>query len=288
MKVCLRTHMVSEDPQERIRYARDVGITTLQETAKAIPTAVDRGWPTAEELRAYRAPFDDASLEIIGLEPVLEPDPLWTVDSAEGRASFDRFARHLEAAGGAGISTVTLHPPLDDAADDEERKRQFEANCAFYERACAVARDTGTRLATHSPWPTEVGLWGASDFMSVFDAVPAPQNGMIFCFGCMALSRSDVHAAMDRLIDRIFLVHVRDVVIHDDSGRPVRDYSTVDEVYPGSGQVRPDILIRALAERGYDGPIAPEHLPVAFGERNHEISLAYAVGYCAAVLASLD
>lgn len=274
MKICLRTHMVSDDPTERIAYCRQLGITAVQESAKSIPDAVERGWPTGAELRTYRQAFDDAGIEVVGLEPVKEPVREWADDTVAGKETFAAFARHLDAAGEAGVSCVTLHPPLDGAAVAAD---QFARNCDFYARASEHARQAGTRLATHSPWPPAKGLWGAREYDSLFDAVPTPENGMIFCFGCMAMSGDDVRAVLPRFIDRTFMVHVRDVVIHAD-GR-------VDEVFPGEGQVRPDTAIALLHELGYRGAIAPEHLPKVFGERKNEIAMAYAVGYCRAALA---
>jgi len=277
VKICLRTHMVSDDPAERIDYCHQLGITAVQESAKSIPDAVARGWPTGAELRAYRRTFDDAGIEIIGLEPVKEPVREWAEDTATGRESFAVFAHHLDAAGEAGISCVTLHPPLDGAASSEEAADQFARNCEFYARASEHAQRAGTRLATHSPWPPTKGLWGAQEYASLFDAVPTPENGMIFCFGCMAMSGDDVRAVLPRFIDRTFMVHLRDVVIHADG--------QVDEVFPGDGDVRPDTAIALLHELGYRGAIAPEHLPKVFGERKNEIAMAYAVGYCRAALA---
>jgi sugar phosphate isomerase/epimerase len=277
VKICLRTHMVSDDPAERIDYCRQLGITAVQESAKSIPSAIERGWPTAAELREYRRPFDDAGVEIIGLEPIKEPVPAWAEASAAGNEAFAIFARHLDAAGEAGIPCVTLHPPLDGASSPEEAADQFARNCDFYARASEHARQVGTKLATHSPWPPAKGLWGARAYDSLFDAVPAPENGMIFCFGCMAMRGDDVREVLPRFIDRTFMVHVRDVVIHPDG--------QVDEVFPGDGEVRPDTAIALLHELGYRGAIAPEHLPKVFGERKNEVSMAYAVGYCRAALA---
>jgi sugar phosphate isomerase/epimerase len=277
VKICLRTHMVSDDPTVRIDYCRQLGVTAVQESAKSIPYAVERGWPTGAELRAYRRAFDDAGIEIIGLEPVKEPVREWADETAMGEESFAIFARHLDAAGEAGIPCVTLHPPLDGAASPEEAADQFARNCAFYARASEHARQAGTKLATHSPWPPAKGLWGARAYDSLFDAVPAPENGMIFCFGCMAMRGDDVRDVLPRFIDRTFMVHVRDVVIHADG--------QVDEVFPGDGDVRPDTAIALLHELGYRGAIAPEHLPNVFGERKNEIAMAFAVGYCRAALA---
>ncbi len=271
--------MVSDDPLVRVDYCRQIGITAAQESAKSIPAAVERGWPTAAELREYRRPFDEAGIDLIGLEPVQEPLRSWTEETPAGRESYEVFARHLDAAGAAGIPCVTLHPPLDGARSPEEAAAQFEGNCRFYERAAARAREAATKLATHSPWPPASGLWGAREYASLFDAVPAPENGMIFCFGCMAMRGDDVRAVLPRFVDRTFMVHVRDVVIHADG--------QVDEVFPGTGQVRPDTAIKVLHELGYRGAIAPEHLPKVFGERKNEIAMAWAAGYCRAVLADL-
>lgn len=277
MKICLRTHMVSDDPIERIEYCRQLGIPAVQESAKSIASAVERGWPTGTELRSYRQPFDEAGIEIIGLEPIKEPIREWADDTATGKEAFATFARHLDAAGEAGIPCVTLHPPLDDARSPEEAADQFARNCDFYTRASEHARQVGTKLATHSPWPPAKGLWGARAYETLFDAVPAPENGMIFCFGCMAMRGDDVRAVLPRFIDRTFMVHVRDVIIHADG--------QVDEVFLGDGEVRPDTAITLLHELGYRGAIAPEHLPKVFGERKNEVSMAYAVGYCRAALA---
>jgi len=119
MKICLRTHMVSDDPAVRLDYCTQLGIETVQESAKSIPSAVERGWLTAAELRAYRQPFDDAGIDLIGLEPVREPVRTWVQNDPAGRESFEMFARHLDAAGEVGVPCVTLHPPLDDATSPD-------------------------------------------------------------------------------------------------------------------------------------------------------------------------
>lgn len=279
MKTCLRTHMVSDEPTERIRYCQGTEITATQEASRSIPTAVERGYPTAAELRAYRQPFDDAGIEIIGLEPVKEPVRTWCDPSPEGRESFEIFARHLDVASAAGIPLVTLHPPLDDPRDAAEADEQFRRNADFYQRASERARQAGVKLATHSPWPPSKGLWGGREYQSLFDAVPDPENGMIFCFGCMHMSGYDVREMVRPFIDRIFFVHVRDVVVHPDR---------VDEVYPGTGEVRPATVLRVLHDLGYRGAIAPEHLPKLPGEKRNEISMAWAAGYCRAILNNLE
>jgi sugar phosphate isomerase/epimerase len=296
MLLCLKAKYVSEDPAARLAYCRDLGFGATQESCKSLPAAVARGWPTAAELRALRRPFDDAGVVVAALEPVKEPVRSWVEDTPAGRESFEVFARHLDAAGEAGIPCVTLHPPLDTPATPAEAAEQFERNCDFYARAAERARAAGTRLATHSPYasPTRPDgrrhltrpLWGARDFAALFERVPDPANGMIYCLGCMvmaetvAAARAAVFDDMARLVDRVCFVHVRDVVLYGDE--------SFDEVMPGRGSVPAAEAIRRLWALGYRGPITPEHTPLVCGETYAgPIATAYAAGWCNALLADL-
>jgi sugar phosphate isomerase/epimerase len=296
MQLCLKAKYVSEDPAVRLAYCRELGFGATQESCKSMPAAVERGWPTAEELRVYRRPFDDAGISIAALEPVREPLVSWAEDTPAGRESVEVFARHLDAAGAAGIPCVTLHPPLDNPRSPAEAEAQFERNCAFYARVARRARDAGTTLATHSPYgssrlPNGIcrltkPLWGKHAFEALFERVPDPANGMIYCFGCMymdaddAAGRGAVFADMARFIDRIRFVHVRDVEMLPDR--------RFDEVLPGRGNVPAEEAIRRLWDLGYRGPITPEHTPIVHGEAYAgPVATAYAAGWCNAILGDL-
>jgi mannonate dehydratase len=126
---------------------------------------------------------------------------------------------------------------------------------------------------------------GGREFRSLFEAVPAPENGALFCFGCIHMAGDDVIELMRPLRDRIFFVHVRDVRMDH---RPWQPGTNTEEVFPGDGDVRPDRCLRALHALGYDGPICPDHLPVVDPERKQEISTAWAVGYLKSQLAALE
>ena len=290
MKLCLKAKYVSEDPSARLRYAQQLGFTATQESAKSIPDAVARGWPTAEEVVALKRPFEDAGVEVVALEPVKEPLTAWVEDTPAGDASRDVFARHLDAAGAAGIPCVTLHPPLDSPRSDAEASEQLERNARFYAQAARRARDAGTRLATHSPYASPFRddgrrhltkpLWGQQEFGALFDAVPDAENGLIYCFGCMHMADGEGLSQMERFLDRTFFVHVRDVREYPDG--------SFDEVWPGHGTVDPESAIRRLWALGYRGPITPEHNPVVFGEPySGPISTAYSAGWCNALLKEL-
>ena len=259
MQITLKAGMVTNVPEARVRYCQDVGFDAVQEASSSVPGAAERGYPTGAELRAYRQRFDDAGIDVVALAPVRESRAWAAPETGEGQQAFDAFARTLDAAGEAGIPTVTLHPPLDGAATEAERGEQFQRNCDFYARASRRAREAGVRLATHSPWPPQKGLWGATEFGSLFEAVPDPENGILFCFGCIHMAGDDVIAAMRPLRERIFFVHVRDVRMDH---RPWATGTTTDEVFLGQGEVQPDRCLGALHALGYDGPICPEHLPV--------------------------
>ena len=290
MKLCLKAKYVSEDPAARLEYSRQMGFTATQESTKSIPAAVERGWPTADELRTLKAPFAAAGIEVVALEPVKEPLKSWVDETPEGRESFEVFARHLDAAGAAGIPSVTLHPPLDNPKSDSEEAEQFEKNVRFYARAAARAREAGTKLATHSPYASPFRadgrrhltkpLWGEKEFGALFEAVPDPENGLIYCFGCMHMADGDGLHQMARFIDRTFFVHVRDVQEYPDG--------SFDEVFPGKGTVNPEAAIRQLWAMGYRGPITPEHNPIVYGEGySGPIATAYSAGWCHALLKEL-
>jgi sugar phosphate isomerase/epimerase len=290
MKLCLKAKYVSEEPAQRLQYCVQLGFGATQESAKSIPTARARGWPTADELREHVRPFADAGIEVVALEPVREPVQSWVDDTAEGRESFEVFARHLDAAGAAGIPCVTLHPPLDTPTSEAEAQARLERNAAFYARAARRAREAGTRLATHSPYASPFRadgrrhltkpLWGKDAFGALFEAVPDPENGLIYCFGCMHMADGEGLSQMERFLDRTFFVHVRDVVEYPDG--------SFDEVWPGEGTVDPEAAIRKLWALGYRGPITPEHNPVVFGEPySGPISTAYSAGWAKALLRDL-
>jgi sugar phosphate isomerase/epimerase len=290
VKLCLKAKYVSEEPAARLAYCRQMGFGATQESARSIPAAVARGWPTPAELRAHKAPFQDAGVEVAALEPVKERLPSWVEDTAAGRASFDVFVRHLDAAGAAGIPCVTLHPPLDHPRSAAEAAAQHERNVGFYARAARRARDAGTKLATHSPYAAPMRadgrrhltkpLWGEREFGALFAAVPDAENGLIYCFGCMHMADGDGLRQMERFLDRTLFVHVRDVCEYPDG--------SFDEVFPGRGTVDPEAAIRRLWALGYRGPITPEHNPVVWGEGySGPVATAYAAGWCAAILEEL-
>lgn len=285
MQITLKAGMVTNDPEARVRYCRQVGFDAVQEASSTISAAAERGYPTGAELRLHRRPFDDDGIDVVALAPVRESRGWASPETQDGRRDFEAFVRTLDAAGEAGIPTVTLHPPLDGARTGQEAADQFARNADFYARACARARAAGVRLATHSPWPPEKGLWGEREFDSLFDAVPDPENGLIFCFGCLHMAGDDVIRAARPLLERIFFVHVRDVRM---TRRPWTPDAETEEVFLGAGEVRPDRCLRALRDLGYAGPICPEHLPQVEPERRQEIGTAWAVGYLKSVLAGAD
>jgi sugar phosphate isomerase/epimerase len=291
MKLCLKAKYVSEDPAVRLGYCLQLGFSATQESAKSIPSAVERGWPTAQELIAHKAPFAAAGVEMVALEPVKEPLKSWVDATPEGRESLEVFSRHLDAAGAAGIPCVTLHPPLDNPQTEDEAKFQLELNIAFYATLSKRARDAGTKLATHSPYASPFRpdgrrhltkpLWGETEFGALFDAVPDPENGLIYCFGCMHMADGDGIHQMERFLARTFFVHVRDVIEYPDG--------SFDEVFPGGGTVGPEAAIRRLWALGYRGPITPEHTPLVMQEGySGPISTAYAAGWCKALLKELE
>jgi mannonate dehydratase len=139
---------------------------------------------------------------------------------------------------------------------------------AFHETVVPVAQEVGVRLCIHPddpPFP----LFGlprvvstAQDLDAIFGAVPERENGLTFCAGSFG-SRvdNDLPAMLERHLDRIHFVHLRNVST-DPDGSFVED----DHLVGNADMVRLlALLLREEARRREEGradhliPFRPDH-----------------------------
>ena len=180
----------------------------------------------------------------------------------------------------AWASNPTHHPDKVIDAD-----RLFENLVYFLKHVLPVAESLGIRMALHPddpPIPEVMG--GAARIVSsldqyarIFDAVPSPASGMLFCQGCVAEMGEHVPDAIRRLSarDKIVYVHFRNI-----RGTP----RSFQEVFVDEGQVDMVEAMKTYREVGFRGPFMMDHTPTfpqsIAGWSGH----AYANGYIRALI----
>lgn len=112
----------------------------------------------------------------------------------------------------------------------------------------------GIKISNHINMYTGSRLDTVADMEDLFARVDRDNWGLLFCFGCIALSGHDVPTMIRRWRHKIFTVHVRDV-------RGAWATSDAEEAQFGTGRVDLPESLRALKEIGYSGTLHPEHFP---------------------------
>jgi mannonate dehydratase len=168
--------------------------------------------------------------------------------------------------------------------------RLWEHLTYFYERIMPVAEEAGVRIALHpDDPPIPVPLGGADrivvsleNYQRIFDLVPSPSNGMLFCQGCVAEMGEDVQRAI-RYIgerDKIVFVHFRNI---RGRTRDTEDYR-FQEVFLDEGDVDMVEAMKTYRDIGYTGAIMMDHTPTIQHPLGAWAGRAYANGYIRALI----
>jgi mannonate dehydratase len=193
-------------------------------------TRTDLDWPLANGAKALR--FDEARLAAYDIHILKRPDAE-AAYSADVRARAAKVftgltqseANQLAANIGAGLPGTTSEPV--DAHGMREKLAQYgDIDAArlrshlieFLERVAPAAEALGVRLTLHPDDPPRP-LFGlpriastAEDYQTLFDAVPAPANGMCYCTGSLGASpTNDLPAMARKFASRIYFAHLRAV-----------------------------------------------------------------------------
>ena len=116
----------------------------------------------------------------------------------------------------------------------------------------------------------------------LFDAVPSPNSGLLFCTGTRYESGINIIQQIEQLGSKIFHVHFRNVkgTISENGG--------YEEVMLDDGDMNMLEVLRALSNAGYAGALNPDHFPILSGDTNtRNAGRAFAVGYIRALLSAL-
>lgn len=207
-----------------------------------------------QQLTAHHADIRRAGLdsEVLYMDFRLKPADI--VGSDPRAAEWFRLvcARCAEL----GIATLGFFPsnPLRQETDDTWDAAQV----AGYRAMADIAAPVGIRLASHINMTADSRFGLAADVESWLQAVDRENVGLLFCFGCVALAGLDLATMIRRWQDRVFVVHLRDIVGSWRDGNSERQY--------GQGEVDLPSAIAALREIGYTGILHPEHFPASVAE----------------------
>ncbi|NNM84864.1 MAG: TIM barrel protein [Phycisphaerales bacterium] len=159
----------------------------------------------------------------------------------------------------------------------------------FLDDILPVAEDAGVKLAAHPDDPPFATLrrtprlvYQPALYQKLLKLHASPNSGLEFCVGSIAeMTEGDVYKAVDTYSRQgnIFYVHLRNV-----RGK-VPSYR---ETFIDDGDV--DILrvLRILKKNNFDGVIIPDHTPQMSCDAPWHAGMAFATGYIAAAIKSLN
>jgi mannonate dehydratase len=173
--------------------------------------------------------------------------------------------------------------------DTISAEKYFDNCVKVYEEIVPELENSGVKLAIHTddpPIPDEEGLLPGittpEKIHKLFDAVPSPNSGLLFCTGTRYESGINIIQQIEQLGSKIFHVHFRNVkgTIPENGG--------YEEVMLDDGDMDMLEVLRALSNAGYAGALNPDHFPILSGDTHtRNAGRAFAVGYIRALLSAL-
>ena len=181
-------------------------------------------------------------------------------------------ARYAEQSGGVALPGWEPERLKDIVATVERYKdisqEQYWENARYFlQKVIPRAERLGVKMAIHPddpPWP----LFGLPRLINSRDNIrrflnlyPSPCNGLTLCTGSLGADPgNDVPAIVREFADRIYFAHIRNLKYLDngdfyESAHPAR-----------CGSLDMPRIVRALARRGFDGYIRPDHGRMIWGE----------------------
>ncbi len=161
------------------------------------------------------------------------------------------FAAQAKCCGVLGFRHMGFFPdnPTREKADAAWLAREV----AGYRIAADLAGEHGLKISSHINMIAGSRYDRVQDVDEIFSLVDRANWGLMFCFGCIALAELDLPTMIRHWRDRIFIVHLRDVLGSWKTG--------AKEVLFGQGRIDLPASISALREIGYGGILHPEHFP---------------------------
>ncbi len=153
------------------------------------------------------------------------------------------------------------------------------------QRIVPAAEEADVRLALHPDDPPISEPFGGypriissiENYEKIFQMVPSPANGMLFCQGCITEMGIDVYETIRRIgrQNKIVSVHFRNVRGNSEN---------FQEVFVDEGNVDMHKAMCAYRDIGFHGPFMMDHTPEIPGDRQNREGRALAVGFIRAMI----
>jgi mannonate dehydratase len=159
----------------------------------------------------------------------------------------------------------------------------------FIRKIIPLAENANVKLALHPDDPPVSPIAGIANifrspeaFKKAFELVPSKNNALDFCQGCFSEMGIDVIESIRYfgLKKKILYVHFRNV-----AGNPY-DFT---ETFIDNGQTNMLKAMQTYKEVGFDGPMAPDHMPRIDNDTEYgHGSVSFALGYMKALMKCVE
>jgi sugar phosphate isomerase/epimerase len=276
MQVALEYGVLHGDVEAQIAFLGSINVAHVILGSWAIPGYGDVGYLSPEMVERIKGPLDRAGISIDGfwfgdnsISLMLDPGGAGGVLARLGRSlqTMEEFGIRL-----APVMNVVR------AENGEAREQLWGRMIELYRRLVAEAEANGVTLVTHTHWTSDHLVWNTETLLQLLQEVRSDCNKAIMCAGSLWSAGDRMAESVERLGDRIGMVHFRDS----------RERSGGCEEMPlGSGLTEFRGVVAALDRLGYDGLIRPEHVGRVAGERDGTASMAMAVGFIRGIMHGL-
>lgn len=292
----------SRDIDKLAKYCQQLGVDQLASWPDGVPGYKEKGYFTLEDLNRYKKVFEDRGMNIVVMSILGEYGMGNMFKKGLTRPPED-LCQMIEATGEAGIEVINLFPFSRSgglmgewAKDEKKRVEEWKRIVGYQQELVEHAEKAHVKLAYHQSWMPDGYFWNYESQKAFLDAVPSKYVGVNFCVGSNQLSNDDPPMCIRRFGEKIFLVHARDVKKSSWKGKVKAtgekwenwEKERYVSAMLGEGECDWPRVMDALKDIGYRGVILIEHIPRVVDEKNHEMGIAYAIGYLKGLLANLN
>jgi len=194
-------------------------------------------------------------------------------------ALMDTVMAMLDEMSALGLSDLMISCGLkkfEDFPNDERNTyetRYVEHVGRMYERA----QELGLHVCLHSSVMPGLFLKDVPTWDEWLARFPMEANSILLCVGCTQSAGLDTLELIDHWLDRIRVVHIRNVVGSFKDG-------TAKDVRIDSGELDLVSVFKKLDAVGFQGAVMPEHFPQFPCDNGTIVSQGFSLGYCRAMM----